>query len=120
MSFQAKLMITILLVGNAVLVVELLRRKKLSESYTLLWLFVAVLTLVAAWSDRLLSGLALFFGAIAPVSALTLLSLVFILVMLIFFSMKVSRLDAQVKQLAQELALRSASSPGSPGSPPPR
>ena len=120
MSVQAKLMITVLLIGNAVLVVELLRRRKLSESYTLLWLFVAVLTLVAAWSDRLLSGLALFFGAIAPVSALTLLSLAFILVMLIFFSMKVSRLDAQVKRLAQELALRTVSSPGEPRTPPPR
>ncbi len=120
MSVQAKLMITVLLIGNAVLVVELLRRKKLSESYTLLWLFVAVLTLVATWSDRLLGGLALFFGAIAPVSALTLLSLAFILAMLIFFSMKVSRLDAQVKQLAQELALRTVSSPEGSGTPPPR
>ena len=120
MSVQAKLMITVLLVGNAALVVELLRRKKLSESYTLLWLFVAVLTLIASWSDRLLSGLALFFGAIAPVSALTLLSLVFILVMLIFFSMKVSRLDAQVKQLAQDQALRTPSFPGESRTPPPR
>lgn len=120
MSLQAKLMISVLLFGNALLVVELLRRKRLAESYTLLWLFVTVLTLVAAWSDRLLATLALFFGAMAPVSALTLLSLAFILVMLIFFSMKVSRLDAQVKRLAQELALRSASSPGSPGAPPPR
>ena len=106
MSFQAKIMISFLLVGNAALVVELLRRKRLAESYTLLWLFVMSLTLIAAWSDRFLALLARFFGAIAPVSALTLLSLAFILLMLIFFSMKVSRLDAQVKQLAQELALR--------------
>jgi hypothetical protein len=120
MSFQAKMMISILLFGNAVLVMELLRRKRLAESYTLLWLFVTVLTLVAAWSDQLLAGLAHFFGAIAPVSALTLLSLAFILAMLIFFSMKVSRLDAQVKQLAQELALRTGSSPGESRTPPPR
>lgn len=106
MSLQAKLMISVLLFGNAMLVVELLRRKRLAESYTLLWLFVTVLTLVAAWSDRLLALLAAFFGAMAPVSALTLLSLAFILLMLVFFSMKVSRLDAQVKQLSQELALR--------------
>lgn len=106
MTLQAKLMITLLLLANAVLVVELLRRRKLSESYTLLWLFVVTLTIAAAWSDRLLAVLARFFGTVAPVSALTLLSLAFILLMLIFFSMKVSRLDAQVKQLAQELALR--------------
>jgi hypothetical protein len=120
MSFQAKLMITLLLLGTGILVVELLRTKKLTESYTLLWLFIVVLTMVATWSERLLTGLAIFFGTVAPVSALTLLSLAFILVMLIFFSMKVSRLDSQVKRLAQELALRSASSPGLPSTPPPR
>jgi hypothetical protein len=101
-------MISLLLLGNIVLVVELLRRKRLTESYTLLWLAVTVLTLAAAWSDRFLGMLARFFGAMAPVSALTLLSLAFILLMLIYFSMKVSRLDAQVKQLAQELALRTS------------
>jgi len=105
------MMITVLLLGNAVLVVELLRRKKLSESYTLLWLFVVALTTVATWSERLLAALTRFFGALAPVSTLTLLSLAFILLMLIFFSMKVSRLDAQVKRLAQELALRTAPPP---------
>src|SRR6266545_4344071 len=104
MSLQAKLMVSLLLFSNAALVVELLRRKRLTESYTLLWLLIALLTLTATWSGRLLSVLAVFFGAAAPVSALTLLSLAFILMMLIFFSMKVSRLDAQVKQLAQELA----------------
>lgn len=108
MSLQAKMMITALLLVNAVFVVELLRRKRLSESYTLLWLFVVALTTAATWSGRLLAGLTRFFGAIAPVSALTLLSLAFILVMLIFFSMKVSRLDSQVRRIAQELALRTA------------
>ncbi len=114
MSVHAKLMITVLLVGNAALVVELLRRKRLSESYTLLWLFVTALTTTATWSDRVLSVLAVFFGAIAPVSALTLLSLAFILAMLIFFSMKLVRLDSQVKQLAQELALRTGKGPTGP------
>lgn len=112
MSFQAKLMISALLGANALLVVELLRRKLLAESYTLLWLSIVALTLAATWSETLLGGLARFFGALAPVSALTLLSLAFILLMLIFFSMKVSRLDAQVKQIAQELALRSAGAVG--------
>ncbi len=120
MSLHAKLMITLLLAGNAVLVIELLRRKRFSESYTLLWLSVLSLTLVATWWGGFHAALAYFFGAIAPVSTLTLLSLVFILGMLIFFSMKVSRLDAQVKELAQELALRTSSSPGELRTPRPR
>jgi hypothetical protein len=118
MSFQAKLMITLLLLGNVVLVVELLRKRKLTESYTLLWLFVIFGTTVATWFDRFLIYLTQFFGAIAPVSALTLLSLVFILIMLIFFSMKISRLSEDLKRLAQEVALRTVQVP--PGETPPQ
>ncbi len=106
MSLQAKLMISAILLGNAILVLELLRKKKLTESYTLLWLLIVVCTTAATWSERLLYFLTRFFGAVAPISTLTLLSLVFILVMLIFFSMKISRLTRELKELAQQVALR--------------
>jgi hypothetical protein len=106
MSFQAKTMITVLLLANAVLVVELLRKRRLTESYTLLWLFVIASTMAATWADGFLRRLAWFFGAATPLSALTLLGLAFILVMLIFFSMKISKLTKELKDLAQEVALR--------------
>ncbi|MBI5575898.1 MAG: DUF2304 domain-containing protein [Deltaproteobacteria bacterium] len=114
MSFQAKLMITALLLANAVLVVELLRTRRLTESYTLLWLFVIAGTTCAAWADGFLQRLAWFFGAATPLSALTLLGLAFILVMLIFFSMRISRLTKELKDLAQEVALRLPSSGKTP------
>ena len=106
MSLQAKLMITLMLLGNAVLVIELLRKKKLTESYTLLWLFIVLGTTVATWSDRLLFILTRFFGSATPISTLLLLSLVFVLVMLIYFSMKITRLTKDLKELAQQVALR--------------
>ncbi len=106
MSFQAKLMISLLLLGNTVLVIELLRKRRLTESYTLLWLLVVLCTGIATWSDRLLMGLTRFLGALVPVSTLTLLSLAFILVMLIYFSTKISRLAQELKDLAQQVALR--------------
>ena len=115
MSLQAKWIITILLSGNAVLVIELLRRRRLNESYTILWLFIILGTTIATWSDRLLDFLTWFFGAIAPVNALTLLSLVFILVMLIFFSMKISQLTRELKDLAQQVALRTPVDKGQAG-----
>jgi len=112
MSFQAKLMISLLLLGNTVLVIELLRKRRLTESYTLLWLLVVLCTGIATWSDRLLMGLTRFLGALVPVSTLTLLSLAFILVMLIYFSTKISRLTQELKDLAQQVALRTPSDPG--------
>lgn len=108
MSFQAKLIITTLALLNGVFVLDLLRKRKLSESYALLWFFVIGAMFFFTWADNFLYSLTLFFGAITPVSTLTLLSLLFILVMLIFFSMKISKMERMVRELAQRVALENA------------
>jgi len=108
MSFQAKIIITAMALVNLVFIMELLRKKKLSESYTLLWLFVIGAVIFFTWAAQFLSSLTRFFGAIAPVSTLTLLSLLFILVMLIFFSMKIYKMERRIKELVQRLALDNA------------
>ena len=108
MSFQAKMIITAMALVNLVFIMELLRKRKLSESYTLLWLFVIGAVIFFTWAEQFLSSLTGFFGAIAPVSTLTLLSLLFILVMLIFFSMKIYKLERIIKELAQRVALDNA------------
>lgn len=108
MSLHAKLIITAVALANGLFVLEMLRKRKLTESYSLLWLLVIGAILFATWMERFLLSVTAVFGAIVPVSALTLLSLVFILVMLIFFSMKISRLEWRIKELAQRVALRDA------------
>lgn len=108
MSFQAKFIITVLVLLNGAFVMELLRRKMLSESYTLLWFSVVAAVVFFTWAERFLFFLTSFFGAIVPVSALTLLSLVFILMMLIFFSMKIYKLERVIKELVQRVALDNA------------
>jgi hypothetical protein len=105
MSLQAKLILTALALANGLLILELLRKRKLTESYTLLWLLVIGSMFIATWADQSLYYLTRLFGAIAPVSTLTLLSLAFVLVMLIFFSMKISKLERLLKELAQYVAL---------------
>jgi hypothetical protein len=105
MSFQAKLIITTLALLNGLFVVDLLRKRKLSESYTLLWLLVIFAMFFFTWSEKFLYSLTLLFGAITPVSTLTLLSLLFILVMLIFFSMKIYKMERMIKELVQRVAL---------------
>ncbi len=108
MSFHAKLIITAVALANGFLVLELLRKRKLTESYSLLWFFVIGAILFTTWAEGVLVYLTRFFGAIVPVSALTLLSLVFILGMLIFFSTKIAKLESRVKELVQQVALRDA------------
>src|SRR2546421_8826778 len=86
-------------------VLELVRRRRLLERYALLWLFSALALLaLAAWRG-LLSALAHAVGIYYPPSALFVIAFGFILVLLLHFSVAVSKLAEQNKVLAQRLAL---------------
>jgi hypothetical protein len=88
-----------------VVVFELVRRKQLLERYALLWLLSAlVLLLLASWRG-LLSGVADAIGVFYPPSALFAVAFAFVLVLLLHFSLAVSRLTDQAKVLAQRVAL---------------
>jgi hypothetical protein len=87
------------------MVFELVRRKRLLERYALLWLFSALaLLLLAAWGD-LLEGVADVLGIFYPPSALFVIAFLFVMALLLHFSLVVSRLADQTKVLAQRLAL---------------
>jgi hypothetical protein len=86
-------------------VLELVRRRKLLERYALVWLFsAAVLLLLAAWAG-LLTSIAELVGIRYAPSALFVIAFGFILLLLLHFSIAVSRLTDQSKVLAQRLAL---------------
>jgi hypothetical protein len=91
--------------GLLLVVLELVRRRALLERYALLWLFAAMLLLVlAAWRDGLERVAGLLGIAYAP-NALFFLAVAAILVLLLHFSVAVSRLADQSKVLAQRVAL---------------
>jgi hypothetical protein len=88
-----------------VVVLELVRQRRLLERYALLWLFSAfVLLALAIWSG-LLEKIATAIGVIYPPNALFLIAFGFVLVLLLHFSLAVSRLSDQTKVLAQRLAM---------------
>jgi len=86
-------------------VLELVRSRRLLERYAILWLFSAVSLLgLAAWKgllERVASSVGIYY---AP-SALFVIAFGFILVLLLHFSVAVSRLAEQSKVLAQRLAM---------------
>ena len=107
MSMQLKIQIVSILVtaGMFGVVFELLRRKRLMERYALLWLFAsAVLLALAIWKS-LLTTIAHAIGIFYPPSALFVIAFGFILVLLLHFSLVISRLADQNKILAQRLGL---------------
>jgi hypothetical protein len=87
------------------LVLELVRRKRLAERYAILWLIAAVtLFVLAAWKG-LLTSLSGDVGIAYPPSALFAVAIGLIAMILLHFSIAVSRLSDQNKVLAQRLGL---------------
>ena len=87
------------------LVFELVCRRRLMERYALLWLFSsAVLLMLAVWRGAL-EDLARAVGIYYAPSALFAIAFGFVLVLLLHFSLVISRLAEQTKVLAQRVGL---------------
>lgn len=87
-----------------IVVLELVRRRRLLERYALLWLFSAVVLLGLGVWKGLLKGVADAVGIYYAPSALFVVAFGFILVLLLHFSIAVSRLAEQSRVLAQRVA----------------
>src|SRR4051812_19747121 len=86
-------------------VLDLVRRRRMLERYAIVWLGSALALLaLSAWSG-LLTTVANAIGIHYPPSALFVIAFGFILVLLLHFSIAVSKLADQSKVLAQRVAL---------------
>lgn len=86
-------------------VLELVRQRRLLERYALGWMFVAVVLLVLAVWNQALTKIADVVGISTPSNALFFVAVGAIILLLLHFSVAVSRLQDQAKVLAQRLAL---------------
>jgi hypothetical protein len=86
-------------------ILELVRQRRLLERYALLWLLSACVLLGLAIWRGLLEVIADAIGIIYPPNALFVIAFGFILVLLLHFSVAVSRLADQSKVLAQRVAM---------------
>jgi len=87
------------------LVLELIRRGRLKERYSLLWLFSGVVMLVLSLSRELLEFIARQVGIFYPPSLLFLVAFIFLLLITLHFSAVISGLSEKNKRLTQEIAL---------------
>ncbi len=110
------------LTGLLLLVIlELVRRRRLRVEYSWVWLGSGVSIVVLILRYDLLVRLTETVGAVVPTSTLFLLCILFLAVLCLDFSVRLSTLTRQVKDLTQELALlrheREADPPGGTGDP---
>jgi hypothetical protein len=90
------------------MVIELIRRNRLKERYSLIWLAASIALMVFSVWRGLLHFIALKLGIYYPPSLLFLLGIVFLIALLLHFSTVISSQSEQNKRLAQEIgALKS-------------
>ena len=86
-------------------VIELIRRNKLKEKYSLLWLASSLVILVVSVSRKTLDAISISLGIFYSPSILFILAFLFLIVINIHFSTVISELFESNKNLTQEVAL---------------
>jgi glycosyltransferase involved in cell wall biosynthesis len=87
------------------MIVDLVRRRRLKEEYSVLWLVTsAVLLVLAGWTEAL-QWITDTIGGVAASSTLFFFGLLFAFMMLLHFSVRISALERRLTALVQEIGL---------------
>ncbi|GMV99819.1 MAG: hypothetical protein AMXMBFR84_09580 [Candidatus Hydrogenedentota bacterium] len=92
-------------------ILELVRRRRLKVEYSILWLVAGAAILVVGLNYWMLEAITGFIGAGWTSSTLFFFGIFFVLALSLQFSVKISTLETQVKNLVQELAINEARPP---------
>ncbi len=88
-----------------VLVIELVRKKRIREEYSILWIFFGLVFLGISLWRHALDVISRLLGIYSPPIAFLLLLLMAVFLILIQYSVVISRLKEENKKLIQRLAL---------------
>lgn len=109
-------------VSSALLLVvlELVRRRRLTEEYSFIWIACALALLVLSIRRDVLDAAAGWLGVYYPPAVLLLVLILFVFVGLLYFSVAISRQRAQIEHLIEDVAILEARLRDlSPGAAPP-
>jgi hypothetical protein len=98
----------IALVGAVVtvtVIIDLSRRRQLREKYALVWLVVALVVAVIAIAPGLFNRVAHNMGVINPPDLLTVGAALFLLVVCVYLSWELGRMEDKTRLLAEEVSL---------------
>ena len=91
-----------------IVVFELVRRRKLTEEYSFLWILSSLALLILSVKREILHAVARWLGVYYPPAVLLLLLIVIVFVASLCFSVIVSRQRQQIERLIEETAILSA------------
>lgn len=105
MPLAQKLFALLICVVVFAMTVAMVRRRQLREEYSVLWLGTSLLMFVLVLRYDWLVALTELIGAALPTTTLFLGAIIFLILIVMQFSIKLSELSDKVKNLAQENAL---------------
>ena len=105
MAYRLTVLLLVISVGLTLFIIELVRRRRLKEKYSVIWLVMGIMiTAMIIW-PRFGIALKSLCGIEVLSNMVFLAAMLFIVVMCIHFSVCISMLTEQTKTLAQEIAL---------------
>ena len=108
MLLQQKIFAILASLSILIVIIYLVKKRKLKEEYSWLWLLTGFVILVLVlWYDLLLL-LTEWIGAVSATTTLFIFSIIFLMLIALHFAIKISSLSDQVKNLAQKVSLLEA------------
>lgn len=105
MPIRNKIVALAIGIGALLLIIELVRRRRLREEYSWLWLLTGSFILLLMMWFGLLRWFTHVIGAVAPSSTIFFFALLFLFFISLHFSVVISKLTDQNRELAQRFAL---------------
>ena len=102
---RTQLITALAAVGLALYVLDLVRRRRLSEEYSFLWVVASVVVAILGFSTPVLRAITRALGILYEGSTVFAFGLAFATAMLLHVSIKLSRLGQENHALTRELAL---------------
>ena len=105
MPIRQKIVFLSIAIALLLVIVELIRRRRLRVEYSWLWFASGLTIVVLILRYDVLVGLTALTGAVVPTSTLFFLSTLYLALLSLDYSVRLSDLTRQVKELAQEVAI---------------
>jgi len=105
MTLHQKIFALIVSVSLFLAIFEMVRRRKVKEEYSWLWLAVSVAMLILVLWNNLLNFISRLIGAEDPLTTLFLSGFLFLLLVNIDYSVRISAYKDQIKKLAQQVGI---------------
>ncbi len=108
MNHTVQVVAVVVSLGFLLAVLELVRRRRLTEEYSFLWIGFALLLLVLSLWREILHAVARWLGVYYPPAVLLLALLLFVFVASLYFSVVISRQRRQIERLVEDMAILAA------------